>query len=63
MDALFILDHPAREMQDTFYLERPKSIKLDKKLLKIGKRFMNMGVIPNQLAGVRIQREISQRSY
>ena len=33
MDALFIpQDHPAREMQDTFYLESPKSIELPKHL-------------------------------
>ena len=30
MDALFIpQDHPAREMQDTFYLDNPKKIKID----------------------------------
>ena len=35
MDALFIpQDHPAREMQDTFYLDNPKQIKIDAKLLK-----------------------------
>jgi phenylalanyl-tRNA synthetase alpha chain len=35
MDALFIpQDHPAREMQDTFYLDNPKSIKLDPAMLK-----------------------------
>jgi phenylalanyl-tRNA synthetase alpha chain len=34
MDALFIpQDHPAREMQDTFYLDNPKQIKLDPKML------------------------------
>jgi phenylalanyl-tRNA synthetase alpha chain len=34
MDALFIpQDHPAREMQDTFYLDNPKKIQLDPKLL------------------------------
>jgi len=33
MDALFIpQDHPAREMQDTFYLENPKSIDLPEHL-------------------------------
>ncbi|MFQ5800769.1 MAG: phenylalanine--tRNA ligase subunit alpha [Candidatus Hydrothermarchaeales archaeon] len=34
-DALFVpQDHPAREMQDTFYLERPKRAKLpDKKVI------------------------------
>ncbi|MDP6870240.1 MAG: phenylalanine--tRNA ligase subunit alpha [Candidatus Poseidoniaceae archaeon] len=34
MDALFIpQDHPAREMQDTFYLDNPRSIDLDPELL------------------------------
>ena len=34
MDALFIpQDHPAREMQDTFYLDEPKKIKLDPEIL------------------------------
>ena len=33
MDALFIpQDHPAREMQDTFYLENPSSLELPKHL-------------------------------
>ena len=35
MDALFIpQDYPAREMQDTFYLDDPKSIDLDIELVK-----------------------------
>lgn len=35
MDALFIpQDHPAREMQDTFYLDNPNSIELDPSLLQ-----------------------------
>lgn len=35
MDALFIpQDHPAREMQDTFYLDNPNSIELDPNLLQ-----------------------------
>ena len=34
MDALFIpQDHPAREMQDTFYLENPASLDLDPDLI------------------------------
>ncbi len=34
MDALFIpQDHPAREMQDTFYLENPASLELDSELI------------------------------
>ena len=44
MDALFIpQDHPAREMQDTFYLENPKSIKLDPALLKQWKNIHEHG--------------------
>jgi phenylalanyl-tRNA synthetase alpha chain len=35
MDALFIpQDHPAREMQDTFYLDNPNRIELDPSLLQ-----------------------------
>jgi len=35
MDALFIpQDHPAREMQDTFYLDNPKSIELPEALMR-----------------------------
>ena len=35
MDALFIpQDHPAREMQDTFYLDNPKSIELPQALMR-----------------------------
>ena len=35
MDALFIpQDHPAREMQDTFYLDEPKSLELDADLIQ-----------------------------
>jgi len=35
MDALFIpQDHPAREMQDTFYLSNPSSISIDEKHLQ-----------------------------
>ncbi len=34
MDALFIpQDHPAREMQDTFYLQNPASLELDSELI------------------------------
>ena len=34
MDSLFIpQDHPAREMQDTFYLDNPRQIELEPKLL------------------------------
>lgn len=35
MDALFIpQDHPAREMQDTFYLDEPASLEIDEEKLK-----------------------------
>ena len=35
MDALFIpQDHPAREMQDTFYLDEPSSLELDSELVQ-----------------------------
>lgn len=35
MDALFIpQDHPAREMQDTFYLETPAELPVDERLIK-----------------------------
>ena len=36
MDVLFIpQDHPARDMQDTFYCSNPSTMDIDKKLLKI----------------------------
>jgi len=35
MDALFIpQDHPARDMQDTFYLKKPNKIEIDEELIK-----------------------------
>ena len=35
MDALFIpQDHPAREMQDTFYLDNPKQMELPEELMQ-----------------------------
>ena len=38
MDALFIpQDHPAREMQDTFYLDAPASLPLDENLMGLWK--------------------------
>ena len=38
MDALFIpQDHPAREMQDTFYLDNPKSVEIEEKYLNLWK--------------------------
>ena len=44
MDALFIpQDHPAREMQDTFYLDDPKSLELDSELIQKWKEIHEHG--------------------
>ena len=44
MDALFIpQDHPAREMQDTFYLDNPASIELDPELVQKWKEIHEHG--------------------
>ena len=44
MDALFIpQDHPAREMQDTFYLDNPNNIELDPSLLQQWKEIHEHG--------------------
>ena len=44
MDALFIpQDHPAREMQDTFYLESPASIDLDDEVMNAWKAIHEHG--------------------
>lgn len=44
MDALFIpQDHPAREMQDTFYLENPKTLDVDDEVLARGKAIHEHG--------------------
>lgn len=44
MDALFIpQDHPAREMQDTFYLEHPKTLPVDADVLARGKQIHETG--------------------
>ena len=44
MDALFIpQDHPAREMQDTFYLDQPASIPLDKEVMEAWKAIHEHG--------------------
>jgi phenylalanyl-tRNA synthetase alpha chain len=44
MDALFIpQDHPAREMQDTFYLENPREIQVDAEDLQRGKAVHETG--------------------
>ena len=44
MDALFIpQDHPAREMQDTFYLDQPSSIDLDENVMQAWKAIHEHG--------------------
>jgi len=44
MDALFIpQDHPAREMQDTFYLDQPASIELDEGVMHAWKAIHEHG--------------------
>ena len=44
MDALFIpQDHPAREMQDTFYLDNPKTIELDEDVMQAWKAIHETG--------------------
>ena len=44
MDALFIpQDHPAREMQDTFYLDEPASIDLDEEVMQAWKAIHEHG--------------------
>lgn len=44
MDALFIpQDHPAREMQDTFYLDHPKSLEVDADVMARGKAIHETG--------------------
>ena len=44
MDALFIpQDHPAREMQDTFYLDEPASINLDEDVMQLWKNIHEHG--------------------
>ncbi len=44
MDALFIpQDHPAREMQDTFYLDEPASIDLDEDVMQLWKNIHEHG--------------------
>ncbi len=63
MDALFIpQDHPAREMQDTFYLDEPKSIPLDESLLKSWKDIHEHGGDTESTGwGGTFSEEISQK--
>jgi len=63
MDALFIpQDHPAREMQDTFYLDEPKKINLDPSLLNNWKNIHEHGGDTESTGwGGEFSEEISQK--
>ena len=63
MDALFIpQDHPAREMQDTFYLDNPRSIELDPELMAQWKAIHEHGGNTNSTGwGGTFDEEISQK--
>ena len=63
MDALFIpQDHPAREMQDTFYLNEPKEINLDPSLLNNWKNIHEHGGDTESTGwGGEFSEEISQK--
>lgn len=63
MDALFIpQDHPAREMQDTFYLENPQSIELDSKQLAAWAAIHEHGGDTESLGwGGKFSNEIAQK--
>lgn len=63
MDALFIpQDHPAREMQDTFYLDQPSSIKLDDDVLQAWKSIHEHGGETGSTGwGGTYSTEVSQR--
>ena len=63
MDSLFIpQDHPAREMQDTFYLDEPKSIKINPELLASWKAIHEHGGDTESTGwGGEFSEEISQK--
>jgi phenylalanyl-tRNA synthetase alpha chain len=63
MDALFIpQDHPAREMQDTFYLDNPNRIELDPSLLQQWKEIHEHGGDTESTGwGGQYDTEISQK--
>ena len=63
MDALFIpQDHPAREMQDTFYLDNPKSIELPEDLMNTWSSIHQSGGDTGSTGwGGDFSKEISQR--
>ncbi|RJU84878.1 MAG: phenylalanine--tRNA ligase subunit alpha [Candidatus Poseidoniales archaeon] len=63
MDALFIpQDHPAREMQDTFYLDNPKQINIDPKTLADWKAIHEYGGDTESTGwGGEFSEEVSQK--
>jgi phenylalanyl-tRNA synthetase alpha chain len=63
MDALFIpQDHPAREMQDTFYLNQPESIDLDADVMNAWKAIHEHGGDTGSTGwGGSYSTEVSQR--
>ena len=63
MDALFIpQDHPAREMQDTFYLDQPASIDLDEEVMQAWKAIHEHGGETGSTGwGGSYSTEVSQR--
>ena len=63
MDALFIpQDHPAREMQDTFYLSKPESIAIDDERLEQWKAIHEHGGDTGSIGwGGKFSKDIAQR--
>ena len=63
MDALFIpQDHPAREMQDTFYLSNPESIQIDENRLEQWKEIHEHGGDTGSIGwGGEFSNDIAQR--
>jgi len=63
MDALFIpQDHPAREMQDTFYLSNPESIQIDENRLEQWKKIHEHGGDTGSIGwGGEFSNDIAQR--
>lgn len=64
MDALFIpQDHPAREMQDTFYLSQPASIAVEAKVLDRSAAVHETGGGTGSIGwGGRFDRDVSQKA-
>tara|TARA_Y100001978_G_scaffold203399_1_gene228934 strand:+ start:1960 stop:3471 length:1512 start_codon:yes stop_codon:yes gene_type:complete len=63
MDALFIpQDHPAREMQDTFYLSNPKNIPIEDNILQQWKSIHEHGGDTGSIGwGGEFSKDIAQR--